>query len=537
MIRKRTLTCQPLETRCLLAGDFGSASPWTNPVRPTDVNGDGEITPRDALAIINQLNRSDGSSLADRVAPPILGDDALTTDPPAFYDPSGDGEVTPRDALRVINQLNAGLSGVAAAGEPIEQDHADDRDGATPITLVDNFGRATGTLNSATDVDQFVFDPDRLGVVVSVVDTAGNPIEFTLTDASGGTLGTVERSRSGFQGIRLAKSAEDAVFIRVAASDNPGAAATDYVVSVYQFDPSRFRLSGALPIAEEIGQDIGDTRSTARDIDVDPAAGAEFIATIQSPGDVDVYRLPRYMSGSLIVRGFEGISLTLTDSAGVPFEKQPTTLQLPSNSELGTYNLGALINPDSADAVFVEIASLGGVGDYELAILFAGQPAPLPTDFERGFPQRPPTIPPVPNPPTGEDIVGDTRETASNLTFEENQTRGGRPVYINSETDIDVYRFVPIAPTLNLLILHFSESQQKGIFKYRVTDGQGNDVPRGPIGPTQTPQFFGDSDRYEIAGYAVTPGEPVFIEISSDIGGRVNGYLIVESYEPALPIT
>ena len=541
MIRKRILTYQPLENRCLLAGDLllGSASPWTNPVQPTDVNADGAVTPRDALAIINQLNRGGGGSLADRVAPPILGDDALTTDPPAFYDPTGDGEVTPRDALRIINQLNAGSSNAAAAGEPIDQDHADVRDAATPIMLVDNFGRSTGTLNSATDVDQFQFDPDRLGVVVSVVDTAGNPLDFMLTDAAGGTLGTVDRSRTGFQGILLARSAEDVVFVRIASGDNPGVVGTDYVLSVYQYNPSRFRLSGTLPIAEAIGQDISDFRESARDIDVDPNSGAEFIATIQSPSDVDVYRLPRYMSGSMLVRGFEGIRLTLTDSAGVPIEKQPTTLQPRSDSELGIYDLGRPIDPDAADAVFVQIASSGDVGDYELAILLSGQSAPLPADFQRGFPERPPTPPPTPNPPGGGDVVGDTRETATNLTTLENQSRAFQLVRIDSQTDIDVYRFVPSAETLNLLLVSFGDLPQKGIFKFRVTDDQGNDIPRGPIGPTQLSQYFEDPDRYEIAGYVVTPGEPVFIEIGSDIsgrvtGGRVTGGLVVESHEPSL---
>ena len=57
---------------------------------PADVNGDEEVTPLDALIVINFLNR-----------------DSQTVD--LKLDVNGDNVVTPLDALRVINYLNRGL--------------------------------------------------------------------------------------------------------------------------------------------------------------------------------------------------------------------------------------------------------------------------------------------------------------------------------------------------------------------------------------------------------------------------------------------
>lgn len=86
---KRTtkkLGVQRLESRNLLAGDVGLE------LMPTDVNGDGETTALDALAIINVLN-------AQRESNPV--EDLKR------YDVNGDGKVSPLDALVVINALRS----------------------------------------------------------------------------------------------------------------------------------------------------------------------------------------------------------------------------------------------------------------------------------------------------------------------------------------------------------------------------------------------------------------------------------------------
>jgi hypothetical protein len=69
---------------------------WQNPLLSTDIDGDGRVTPRDALLVINQLNLRGQGPLVPGVDP---------TAPP-YLDASGNGLLEPLDALLVINYLN-----------------------------------------------------------------------------------------------------------------------------------------------------------------------------------------------------------------------------------------------------------------------------------------------------------------------------------------------------------------------------------------------------------------------------------------------
>ncbi len=82
------------------------STPWQNPVNPDDVNGDGTITPADALAIINELNNAGSHALPAPTA---------SVHPEPFYDVNGDNSVTPDDALNIINFLNAQASAAIAS--------------------------------------------------------------------------------------------------------------------------------------------------------------------------------------------------------------------------------------------------------------------------------------------------------------------------------------------------------------------------------------------------------------------------------------
>ncbi len=79
-------------------------NPWRNPVNPLDVNNqDGATpTPMDALLVIGELNDfAHASSRTGRLPIPAPTADA----PPPFLDVNGDGFVSPLDALLVINGL------------------------------------------------------------------------------------------------------------------------------------------------------------------------------------------------------------------------------------------------------------------------------------------------------------------------------------------------------------------------------------------------------------------------------------------------
>ncbi|MDX1927208.1 MAG: dockerin type I domain-containing protein [Pirellulaceae bacterium] len=83
--------------------DFGfdsNTSQWQNTLNRFDVNRSSEVSPLDALLVINELNARGSRSL--------VGSNFV---PPPFVDVNGDSSVSPIDVLLVINFLNARANG------------------------------------------------------------------------------------------------------------------------------------------------------------------------------------------------------------------------------------------------------------------------------------------------------------------------------------------------------------------------------------------------------------------------------------------
>lgn len=93
---RRQLRSESLEKRQLLAGDL---LPAHNYSIPEDVNGDFQVTPLDALLILNHIRRSNGVSSLEGVQ---------RGDLEHFVDVTATNEVTPLDALRVMNHIARG---------------------------------------------------------------------------------------------------------------------------------------------------------------------------------------------------------------------------------------------------------------------------------------------------------------------------------------------------------------------------------------------------------------------------------------------
>jgi hypothetical protein len=127
---------------------------WTNPLEPLDVNGDTQVSPVDALIIINELNTVGARELE----PP--GDE---NGPPPYLDPTGDGFVSPRDALLVINRLNE-INSVQSAPAAMAAMVADppESTSAPTDTVVQSAGDLQRNLLAAA-VDQVFLDHDNNG--------------------------------------------------------------------------------------------------------------------------------------------------------------------------------------------------------------------------------------------------------------------------------------------------------------------------------------------------------------------------------------
>ncbi len=108
--------------------------PWQNSDLNLDVNGDGAVSPMDALLIINHLNFVGSGNLP---IPPTAG-----FFPPPYLDVSGDNAVTPIDAIMVINYLNRDQSEPEGEFAPLVADSTTVVDAsaaegeATPQSLV-----------------------------------------------------------------------------------------------------------------------------------------------------------------------------------------------------------------------------------------------------------------------------------------------------------------------------------------------------------------------------------------------------------------
>ncbi len=129
-------------------------TPFHNDDNPYDVDGNGTVTPLDALAIINYLN--------------IYGPGPVGPGDPGYgYDVNGDGQVTALDALLVINILNTIQNGGTVGGSnhspATGQDAGDSNDqGATESSPVD--GAPSGSpLQNTPLVDAPQADPSHGG--------------------------------------------------------------------------------------------------------------------------------------------------------------------------------------------------------------------------------------------------------------------------------------------------------------------------------------------------------------------------------------
>lgn len=80
---------------------------WHNPLAGEDVNSDGQVLPFDVLFVINELNDPQFSDSTGTFVEAAQVDVSQFL----FYDSDGNGLITPFDALRIINFINAGGGG------------------------------------------------------------------------------------------------------------------------------------------------------------------------------------------------------------------------------------------------------------------------------------------------------------------------------------------------------------------------------------------------------------------------------------------
>jgi hypothetical protein len=93
---------------------------WQNLLQPSDIDNDGQVTPLDALKVINGIRRG---RYFDRATGELVPVDQADPFPGEYYDQDGDNKITPIDALKVINAIRrrgSGESTTHVAAVPID---------------------------------------------------------------------------------------------------------------------------------------------------------------------------------------------------------------------------------------------------------------------------------------------------------------------------------------------------------------------------------------------------------------------------------
>jgi Ca2+-binding EF-hand superfamily protein len=160
---------------------FAAANRWQNARDNQDVSGDGIVTSRDALLVINNLNRRGVHELNDAEGEP--------SDEGGFVDCNGDGSVTPLDALKVINRLNdeqvamqATLEVEDVPGEDTSTSDTPEVDDCEPLDMDEQDGSDDDTDTEACPDDQTDTDETPTDDGTDETPTDETPTDETPTD-------------------------------------------------------------------------------------------------------------------------------------------------------------------------------------------------------------------------------------------------------------------------------------------------------------------------------------------------------------------
>lgn len=441
-----------LETRALL-----TASPWTNPINPLDVTGDGEVGPHDALNIINRLSLADAAQtndLENLIAPPILGQ-YDNRDSSLHFDPTGDGQLSARDALYIINGLGTGDASTSIPEDVPEQSDTFE-ESSHMLAVIDDYMVQQGKLADSSDRDVFRFyaNKSRVAVDLSALEDDESMAEIRVLDSSLNeiTRGSHRRGRSAYEGFDFEAELGEEYFV-VVDSDSE---VTEfyYTVEVYQFEPEQWES----PSDSNAGSDMhGDDADAATELEF--ADGfARISSHIDADEDADSFKIVAEQDRV----SFELIGLSPAEfSANLNLTNEAGDVLVPINRLGGAYTVAV----EPGDQVYAQVTGLGSqVGQYILDV----------HQFENTDQFR--------------DLDSDVLENATQLTV-----RGeGLEIYrkIDSPTDVDVFQFTVPSSDKDAFISVGGYGQFAAV-DFEVLDQNGNVVERSETNTFEEVDFLG----------------------------------------------
>ncbi len=298
---RRRLTLEKLEGRSLMAGMPG----FHNIGMPLDVDNDLQISPLDALVVINQINSNigiEGEYAADR--------------PVTFCDVDADGIVSPLDVLAVVNELNANFAIPIPAGEP-------------PEAIPDPF--ISGPIITENDVTCLL---KRASMA-----TSSNDAIIAIVDRSGRILGV--RTESDLDAMYTGREADLVFAIDGAVAKARTAAFFSNEEAPLTSRTIRFISQSTITQREvESNPDILDPESPLRGPGfVAPiGTGAHFPPVVANTPPVDLFAIEHQSRDSAVHSGLDGIKGTPDDAIMTwRFDANPAFIPADAKSFMKTF--------------------------------------------------------------------------------------------------------------------------------------------------------------------------------------------------------
>ena len=275
---RRRLHIERLEFRSLMAGIPG----FHNTSLPLDVDNDLDLTPLDALIVINQINRNKLLLVED-------AEDSVVT----FCDVDADGSVSSSDVEAVIEQLNtdAAMQSYHEDSNEVDESHSD----ALP-----SVSALSDPFISAAEVTTLL---QRASMATSSQDAI-----IAIVDRSGNILGV--RTESDVEAAYAGRPVD-----RVFAIDG----------AVAKARTAAFFSNNAAPLTSRTIRFISQSTITEREVDSNPniadpnstlrgpgfvapiGTGAHFPPVIANTPPVDLFAIEHQSRDSSIHPGFNGI--------------------------------------------------------------------------------------------------------------------------------------------------------------------------------------------------------------------------------------
>ncbi|MGB7327121.1 MAG: dockerin type I domain-containing protein [Rubripirellula sp.] len=350
-------------------------------------------------------------------------------------------EVNPQlDALAVVNRQLAGESLVGVEGYEWMQGfgpdsklgddiHADQSANATLVRPFEKQVDLVTHIDRPGDVDWFRVPTQSDQVLVGVTGHDGTVVQFDVFDVDGNTIpSSITITRNGvIESASFPVAQPSEIFVRVT-----GESTGQYSFGIVDDGSQETPPTRTEPLG--LSDEIGDTIADATDIAVRESGQISFTQTFETGDDVEVFRIPNALPGTLIVDGPDGITAEVLDQDGNVIQPVDPIFGGSGRFVIAAYGqkgFGSAVDP----FVYLRVASSKGfVGRYNVLFGMRGDVPQLPVDFD---PFDTSAADDRPDSALGDDPHADTIGRASSFGSNSGDTKTS---FLDRAGDVDMFK-------------------------------------------------------------------------------------------------